>query len=646
MTIRKFSRDELDSEPHGVRFKDVYPWEAIAETPFGASLAVIEPGGRTMLHGHDPAETFVICRGTGTMRIDDVITPVGPGDVVYLKPRCIHDLTNASATEELTFISVYWDLTVGNRVTATPKLIIPSPPTPNGPLHLGHLAGPYVLADTLRRYYRARGIEATLVCITDEHQSYVADRALHEGREPLEVAAQFSDAIEQTFEKFHARPDVAIRPTRDAGYRTAIQERFARLQLEARTGKALYCEACAMWLYDSYVVGGCPRCGERSYGFACDACCNLIDPVELVDARCDRCKAAPAIREATRLVLPIAPFVERLADHHRNVQLSPKLRRLAAQWLEQPSLALPASQLGSWGIAVPDREGQVISPWFEVALATSHLRAAHAPEADVVCCFGVDNAFLYLIHDPVISLALDPQAKLPVALAANEFLLLDDAKMSTSRSHALDAQTILASAPADLIRLYVAKIRPEDTPTSSNLQGATMFVNYVAKTWMDWLARLGAAIAEESDGKAPAASNPSLAPWSPEQTQFVAQLKSIAARARQGYEDMQLREVAAALLELVERATAFGAAQHHLKGIDSLKTQRETGLALELSAVRTLAIIAAPLMPLVAAQLWAVLGYRGAIEFFDEVGPVAAEQPIVSAAWINRALFPAWISLG
>ena len=63
MTIRKFSRDELESEPHSVRFKDLYPWEAIPETPFGASLAVIEPGGRTMLHGHDPAETFVICRG-------------------------------------------------------------------------------------------------------------------------------------------------------------------------------------------------------------------------------------------------------------------------------------------------------------------------------------------------------------------------------------------------------------------------------------------------------------------------------------------------------------------------------------------------------------------------------------------------------
>src|SRR5205085_12588399 len=100
MTIRKCSRDALESEPHSVRYQDLYPWEAIPETPFGASLAVIEPGGRTMLHGHDPAETFVICRGIGTMRIDDVCTDVGAGDVVYLKPRCIHDLTNASATDD------------------------------------------------------------------------------------------------------------------------------------------------------------------------------------------------------------------------------------------------------------------------------------------------------------------------------------------------------------------------------------------------------------------------------------------------------------------------------------------------------------------------------------------------------------------
>lgn len=649
MTIRKFSRAQLDSEPHQVRFTDLYPWDQIADTPFGLSLAIIEPGGRTMLHGHDPAETFVICRGTGTMRIDDVITEVGPGDVVYLTPRCTHDLTNPSTTDELWFVSVFWDTPVGNRVTQAAKLIIPSPPTPNGPLHVGHLSGPYLLADTLRRYYRARGIAATLVCLTDEHQSYVADRALAEQRDPGELAATFSASIVDTFGKFHAAPDVTVHPTTDTAYRAAIQDRFARLlatgKLEARTLRAPYCEPCARWLWDSYIVGTCPHCKERAYGFACDACCAPIDPAELIDARCDHCQAVPVARETTKLVLPLAPYFAQLADHHRVLALPPKLRRFAARWLDRPELVAPASQLASWGIPVPGHDGHVISPWFEVALAAGYLREVHAPDGELVCCFGIDNAFLYLVHDPAITLALDPAAKLPGALAVNEHLLLDDAKMSTSRAHTIDAQALLTKAPPDLVRLYLAKVRPEDTPTSSNLAGATMFINFIAKTWQDWLARLGAAIATEAAGQAPAAANPSLAPWSREQTVFASQLKQLAGRARQGYEDMTLREVAAAATELVERALAFGATQEHLRDVPALAGERDTGLALELGAARTLALIAHPLMPAFSTLLWKVLGFAGPIEWYDEVSPVPAGQPIITQALTQRILFPAWIEL-
>ena len=88
--IRKFSRDELETEPHSVRFKDLYPWDAIDDTPFGCSLAIVEVGGRTMLHSHDPAESFVICRGAGTMSVDGRTATVGPGDVIYLPPGCVH----------------------------------------------------------------------------------------------------------------------------------------------------------------------------------------------------------------------------------------------------------------------------------------------------------------------------------------------------------------------------------------------------------------------------------------------------------------------------------------------------------------------------------------------------------------------------
>src|SRR5688572_14396062 len=181
VVIRKFRRDELESEPHQVFYKDLYPWDELGETPFSASISIIEPGGVTMMHSHHPAETFIICSGRGTMTIDQKSTPVSAGDVVYLEPRCVHSLRNDS-DEELMFVNVFWNAQPKQeKPEVKPRLILPSPPTSNGPLHVGHLAGPYLIADVMRRYWKARGISAAFVCVTDEHQSYVVRRSRMEG---------------------------------------------------------------------------------------------------------------------------------------------------------------------------------------------------------------------------------------------------------------------------------------------------------------------------------------------------------------------------------------------------------------------------------------------------------------------------------
>jgi methionyl-tRNA synthetase len=652
MMLRKFSRDLLDSEPHGVWFRDLYPWDVIDPTPFGSSLAIVEPGGRTMLHSHDPAETFIICRGAGTMSVNGETEPVGAGDAIYLPPGCVHDLRNDSASEELVFVSVFWKARAAASGPSAPRLIIPSPPTPNGPLHLGHLAGPYLLADVMRRYHRARGVDAQLVLLTDDHQSYVADRAAAQGEAPAELAARFGDEIARAIAAFHADPDARISSSRDAAYRDAVAARFARLvaggKLEARDAEIPYCTRCELALYDSYIAGGCPRCGARSYGSLCETCSAAFDSADLIEPRCDRCGEPPVARTMRRLVFPLRPYAGALADYHRRLRLGPKLRRLAAEWMERDladaaDAVLIASQPGSWGIPVEGLDGQVISPWFEVALAGSYLRDRLAPGAEVSCYFGYDNAYLYLIQDPAVSLALDPAAALPGELAANEFLMLDDAKMSTSRSRAVDANAVLSRVPADLVRLYLAKIRPEDARTSASLPIAQMFLLTVTRLWEGWLARLGAAIASEAGGVAPAYGNPSLAPWSHEQQEFLRQLEGVVARGARGYEACSLREASAAIHDLVERATGFGAAQGHLAGLPALAVQRATGLALELAAARTLARLVAPIMPGFAEQLWRCLGEDGAVAWSDDVAPIPAGQPIALA---GRAFFPAAIDFG
>lgn len=652
--IRKFSRDALESEPHDVLFWDIYPWESIDDTPFGSSLAIIQPGGRTMLHSHDPAETFVIVRGSGTISIDGKSEAVATGDVIYLPPQSVHDLRNDSQTDDLAFVSVFWTARTAT-LAPTPRLIIPSPKTPNGPMHLGHLSGPYLLADAMRRYYRMHGIDAKLVCLTDDHQSYVAFRAKSDGATVEDTAAAFGAQIAQTLVAFGAAPDVTIAPSRDADYRAAVCERFVRLHVEgkivARDVETLFCEACDLALHDVYVFGTCPYCKAQMSGAFCEACSSPVDAAVLADPRCDACEAPASRRTTRRLVFSFAPHADALADYHRRSRLSPKMRRLAAQWVDQVSghasrrdFTLAASEAGPWGMPVPvdGFEGQVISPWFEVSLAGSYMRERYAPSAAVSCFFGYDNAFLYLVQDPAVALALDPQVALPSELAANEFLLRDTEKMSTSRQRALDADTILSRIPADLLRLYLAKIRPEDEPAMANIEIAQMFLTTITRYWQRWLSRLGAAIANEAGGLAPAATNPSLAPWSHEQRQFFDAVTALIARARRGYDGCSPREVTNAMHELVERATAFGAAQVHLAGIATLVAQRGTGLALELSAARTLAMIVAPIMPAFAARLATCLGDTGPLVWSDTVVMV---PPGTSIALVNEAFFPATIDL-
>jgi methionyl-tRNA synthetase len=638
--IRKLSRAELESEPHGVLFKDIYPWSEIDETPFGSSLAFIEVGGRTMLHSHDPAETFIICRGTGTISIDGRSESLTAGDVVYLPPGSVHELRNDSPTDELAFVSVFWNARVDVRLDAAPRLLIPSPPTPNGPLHLGHLCGPYLLADAMRRYYRAHRMTAQLVYLSDDHQSYVAERAAAEGRAPDELASEFGEQIQRAFVAMHAEPDIRVSPSRDPEYRDAVRVRFAKLvasgRLEEREANTLYCEKCQRWLYDSWVMGTCGTCGARTCGSICE-CGAPNDAAELADPRCETCGEPPAVRTVRRLFFPVRPFAAQLVEYHRRLRLGPKLRRLAAAWLEQ-DFAPAASQVTDWGILADGVVGQRIAPFFEVALAQSYLRERYAPGGQISCCFGYDNAYLYLVQDPAVAFALGAEASLPAELGANEFLLYDGSKMSTSRQHGLEANSVLARVPADLLRLYLAKLRPEDAPQNVTLPAAHMFMTLVSRHWQGWLGRLGGAIASETGGRAPEPANASLVPWPGEQQQFFSQLRALALRANHGYAAWSLKEASIAIHELVDRAVAFGAAQGHLAGVESLATERATGLALELAAARTLAMIVSPIMPAFAQQLWIALGDTGPIQWDDDIVPVPPGRPIELA---SAQFFPA-----
>ena len=52
-------------------------------------------------------------------------------------------------------------------------MVTAAPPTPNGDLHVGHLAGPYLAADVHARFLRLRGVDATFALGSDDNSRWV-----------------------------------------------------------------------------------------------------------------------------------------------------------------------------------------------------------------------------------------------------------------------------------------------------------------------------------------------------------------------------------------------------------------------------------------------------------------------------------------
>ncbi len=108
MLIRSVDPGRL-VDAYDVKEQVFYPWPEVAATPFGTGWLVVEPGRRTKPHNHHEHETFFILRGRGKMTAGGDSREVGPGDVVYLPPFGDHILENVSPSDDLHFLSIWWE---------------------------------------------------------------------------------------------------------------------------------------------------------------------------------------------------------------------------------------------------------------------------------------------------------------------------------------------------------------------------------------------------------------------------------------------------------------------------------------------------------------------------------------------------------
>ena len=108
MDIQKQTDADYSLE-YGTRLRRLYPWKGVVNPEWGTAIAIVPVGGETTIHSHDEKETFLILAGKGMMTVDGESQEMVKGDLVYLPAMSEHKILNISDTEELEFLSIWWD---------------------------------------------------------------------------------------------------------------------------------------------------------------------------------------------------------------------------------------------------------------------------------------------------------------------------------------------------------------------------------------------------------------------------------------------------------------------------------------------------------------------------------------------------------
>ena len=368
------------------------------------------------------------------------------------------------------------------RTTVTAAL-----PYANGGVHIGHLAGVYVPADIYVRYLRLKKQDVVFIGGSDEHGVPVTIRAKKEGITVQEVVDRYHNLIKKSFEDFGISFDIYSRttsPTHNKFASDFFRTLYDKGVLEEKVEEQFCDEVTGEFLTDRNIVGTCPRCGaEGAYGDQCEKCGATLSPEELINPTNKNNPGHGLVKKPTKnWYLPLNKYQDWLKkwilEGHKEWRTN--VYGQCKSWLDMDLQPRAMTRDLDWGIPVPveGADGKVLYVWFDAPIGyisnTKELCDAHPekwgtwqkwwqdPETRLVHFIGKDNIVFHCIIFPTMLKAHDDYI-LPDNVPANEFLNLEDDKISTSRNWAVWLHEYLVDLPGkqDVLRYVLTANAPE-----------------------------------------------------------------------------------------------------------------------------------------------------------------------------------------
>ena len=495
-------------------------------------------------------------------------------------------------------------------------------PYTNGPVHIGHLAGVYIPADIYARFQRMQGKDVAFVCGSDEHGVPITLKAKKEGITPQQVVDKYNGIIKQSFEDFGISFDNYSRTTSKIHHDTA-SEFFKKLHSEGKfieqVTQQLYDADANQFLADRFVVGTCPKCGNKeSYGDQCESCGTSHNATDLIHPKSAITGAVPSLKETKHWFLPLdkyEPFLkdwileEHIKDWKTNVYGQCK------SWIDDGLRPRAVTRDLDWGIPVPapDAEGKVLYVWFDAPIgyisATKQWAARENKDWEpywkdkdtkLLHFIGKDNIVFHCIIFPSM-LKAEGSYILPNNVPANEFLNLEGNKISTSKNWAVWLHEYLEDFPGqqDVLRYVLTSNAPEtkdndftwaDFQARNNNELVAIFGNFIN--------RVTVLTHKYYDGVTPSEGTLSQIDIKTLET-----VRAYPAVIESSIERYRFREAQQELMNVARLGNKYLADQEPWKTIKTDEQRTKTVMFVALQIASALAILSEPFLPHTSKKL-------------------------------------------
>ncbi|WP_185877136.1 methionine--tRNA ligase [Blattabacterium cuenoti] len=363
-------------------------------------------------------------------------------------------------------------------------------PYANGPIHIGHLSGVYLPADIFVRFLRRKGIDVIFISGSDEHGAPISIQAKKEKKTPKEIVNKYHNMIRNCFNDIGIQFDNYSRTSNKIHHKISIsffKQLLIKKKIFEKTSDQYYDNKYKQFLADRFIYGICPFCNNKeAYGDQCEKCGNSLSSEELINPKSVISGSIPILKKTKHWYFPLNKYQNFLKkwiiiNHKKDWKLN--VYGQSKSWIDIGLKPRSITRDLEWGVPVPYNNGKVLYVWFEAPIGyiSSTIEWANRNNVNwssywknkktkLIQFIGKDNIVFHCIIFPTILKACDKGYIFPHHILANEFLNLENKKISTSKNWAVWCHEYLKDFPnqQDTLRYTLITNMPEKKDSNFN----------------------------------------------------------------------------------------------------------------------------------------------------------------------------------